>query len=370
MFIAGEPSGDRHASAVIRKLKNICPNADTWGVGGPLMAEAGFTQVMPFEPFNRMGYLEVISGLPFFLNAKKTLTNMMKTLRRPNVLVCVDYSGFNMPMMKAARKLGIPVVWYIAPMVWAWKRKRAKTLGEQASHIAVIFPFEAQYFSPYPAPVTFVGNPLTESLPPIDASMQKKGLPSSSNQTFNLSIIPGSRPQEIKNMLGVMADAALMLREKYPHIKITVSRFGKSNDDLFNLAAERGIDIFTGPLSELLKNSDLAFITSGTATLEAALLGVPMVVAYRTSPLSYAIYKKFVKIKHIGLPNIVAGGEIVPECIQNDVNPQNLFEKSDKFVSSPPYYEATVKNLSALRMQLGEKKASEEVANIIYSCLG
>jgi lipid-A-disaccharide synthase len=387
MFIAGEPSGDLHASAVIRVLKNLSPHAeiDIWGIGGPLMASAGLRQVMPFEPFNRMGYAEVIGSLPFFLNAKKELVRMMKSpLTRPNVLVCVDYSGFNIPMMKEARKLNIPVVWYIAPMVWAWKRKRAEVLGNLASHIAVIFPFETQYFSKYPAPVTFVGNPLTESLPPIDvdavlpstssgnggggkAAELVEATVSATSKDFRLAIIPGSRPQEIKNMLGVMTGAADMLRKRHPQVKVTVSRFKGLSEVLFNPATQKGFDLFTGPLPELLQNTDLALITSGTATLEAALLGVPMVIAYRTSPLSYAIYRHFVKISRIGLPNIVAGEAIIPECVQKGVTAKKLYAKMDKFVAMPPHRLETIQNLSALRAKKNKKKPSTEVANIVYS---
>ncbi|MCL2182515.1 MAG: lipid-A-disaccharide synthase [Chitinispirillia bacterium] len=366
MFIAGEPSGDMHAAAVINKLKGIRGDINIWGIGGPKMAAAGLEQVMPFEPFNRMGYVEVLSGLPFFLNAKKKLIRMMSTSRRPDVLVCVDYSGFNMPMMKAARGLGIPVVWYIAPMVWAWKRKRAEVLGNQASHIAVIFPFEAKYFSPYPAPVTFVGNPLTESLPPIDTSFKK--FPAGGD--FRLAIVPGSRSQEIKNMLGVMLGAADLLVKKHPRVKVAVSKFSRFDDRQFRKASELGFELFDGPLPELIRQSDLALITSGTATLETALLGVPMVISYRTSPLTYAIYKSFVKIGHIGLPNIITGTTVVPECIQNDASPEKLFAEMDKFVSTPSYWENAAKSLLSLRSKLGEKTPSSEVADILYSYLG
>jgi lipid-A-disaccharide synthase len=383
MFIAGEPSGDLHAAGVIRNIKERRPDADVWGIGGPAMAASGLEPVMPFEQFNRMGYVEVLRHLPFFLGAQKTLTKMMKS-RRPDVLVCVDYSGFNMPMLKRARGLGVPVVWYIAPMVWMWKRKRAAVLGGLASHIAVIFPFEPQYFSPYKAPVPFVGNPLTESLPQISASDRK--LPE--NGEFRLALVPGSRTHEIKNILGTMLDAASMLKQKHPRLKVTVSRFSKFDESAFAEAKKRGFEIFTGPLPELLQKSDLALITSGTATLETAILGVPMVITYRTSPLTYAIYEYFFK-KHnigrpnaanpthmgrklpswfrIGLPNIIANKTIVPECVQNNATPKNLFENADKFISEPAYWEETVKNLSALRTQLGEKKTSQEVANIIYS---
>ncbi len=365
MFVAGEPSGDAHASAAVAAVKERCPSASVWGVGGPKMQSAGFDSVLPFAKFNRMGYAEVLSHLPFFLNAKKKLIKMMAGARRPDVLICVDYSGFNMPLMRKAREMGIPVVWYIAPMVWAWKRKRAAELGATASHIAVIFPFEVQYFSQYAAPVTFVGNPLTESLPEIGASAKKfPGV-----DGFRLAIVPGSRPQEINNMLNVMIDAACMLKTKFPAIKISVSRFGGFNESLFVRAKDAGFEIFDGPLSTLLQRSDLALVTSGTATLEAALLGVPMVVAYRTSRVSYSIYKRFVTIDYIGLPNIVAGKHIVPECIQNDVNPNKLYCEAERLISMPQRWEETAKNLSELRARLGEKKPSKELADIIFSFL-
>jgi len=364
MFIAGEPSGDAHAAAVVGAIKERRPSADVWGVGGPRMKSAGFDSVLPFAEFNRMGYLEVLSHLPFFLGAKKKLLKMASGARRPDVLVCVDYSGFNIPMMKEARDMGIPVVWYIAPMVWAWKRKRAAVLGSLASHIAVIFPFETQYFSPYAAPVTFVGNPLTESLPQARAEKKFPG-----TDGFRLAIAPGSRPQEITHMLNTMIDAALMLKAKFPNIKIAVSRFAGFDKGPFRRAEDAGFEIFDGPLPTLLQRSDLALVTSGTATLETALMGVPMVIAYRTSRISYAVYKKFVTIDRIGLPNIIAGKSIVPECVQSDTNPKKLYCEAERLISMPKHWEETAANLSALRAQLGEKKPSKELADIIFSFL-
>jgi lipid-A-disaccharide synthase len=365
MFVAGDPSGDAHASAVVKSIKERCPSADLWGVGGPKMQSAGFDSVLPFAEFNRMGYAEVLLHLPFFLGAKKKLLKIMSGARRPDVLVCVDYSGFNMPLMREAKDMGIHTVWYIAPMVWAWKRKRAAALGALASHIAVIFPFETQYFSPYAAPVTFVGNPLTESLPRIGA--KAKNFPGTNG--FRLAIVPGSRPQEIRNMLDVMIDAACMLKTTFPTIKITVSRFGGFDENIFGRAKDAGFEIFGGPLSALLQRSDLALVTSGTATLEAALLSVPMVAAYRTSRVSYAIYKKFVTIDSISLPNIIAGKPIVPECVQENASPKKLYCEAERLMSIPQRWEETAMNLSALRAQLGEKKPSKELADIIFSFL-
>jgi len=362
MFIAGDPSGDKHAAPIIKKLIEKCPDVKTYGIGGPAMEQTGFQSVLPFEKFNCMGYAEVIKHLPFLLSAKKTLIKMMRA-QRPDALVCVDYSGFNMPMMKAAAKLKIPVIWYIAPMVWAWKAKRAKTLGDYASHIAAIFPFEIPYFSPFKAPVTFVGNPLTESLPAVNDADKK--FPA--GKDFRLAIIPGSRYQEIKNMLPVMLEAVDILKKERPKLKVTVSKFKGVNQELFEDAVQRGIELFDGTLSELMTKSDLALVTSGTASLETALMGVPMVITYRTSTVSYKIYKSLVKIPYIGLPNIIAQKEIVPECIQNDATAQNLADKLNRFIKEPACWEKCVTDLSTLRAVLGEKTPSDEVANIIYS---
>jgi lipid-A-disaccharide synthase len=360
MFIAGEPSGDAAAAAAVRAIKEREPSIRAWGVGGPKMRDAGFEPVLPFEKFNRMGYAEVLPALPFLLGARKKLLKMMAGPRRPDVLVCVDYSGFNMPMMKEARGMGIPVVWYIAPMVWAWKRKRAATLGAQASHIAAIFPFEPQFFSRYAAPATFVGNPLAESLPPVAA----RKFPGASG--LRLALIPGSRPQELKNNLNPMVAAAAMLKERFPGISVSVSRFGALRGDGFARAQAAGFEVFGGPLQTLLQRSDLALATSGTATLEAALLGVPTVVAYRTSRLSYEVYKRLVTINHISLPNIIAGKTIIPELVQSGVTPKNLYREAERLISMPRVWEETAENLTALRAKLGEKKPSEEVADIVF----
>jgi lipid-A-disaccharide synthase len=162
-----------------------------------------------------------------------------------------------------------------------------------------------------------------------------------------------------------------MLKKKHPRVKVTVSRFSRFDESLFSRAAERGFDLFCGPLPELIQKSDLALITSGTATLETALLGVPMVIAYRTSPLSYAIYSAFIRKKPtIGLPNIIAGEMIVPEFLQDDVSTEKLFTDMDKLVSTPSLWEETVKNLASLRSQLGERAPSAEVARIAASYLG
>lgn len=368
MIIAGEPSGDHHAAPVIEKLKKYNPDLTFWGIGGPAMTSQGFEAVMPFAPFNKMGFIEVARHLPFFLSAKSRIIRMMKE-RRPDVVVCVDYPGFNMMILKDARKLNIPVVWYIAPMVWAWKRKRAEVLGALASHIAVIFPFEVKYFQPFEAPVSYVGNPLTESI-------CKDGLTCFPERKYpkgeiELAIVPGSRPQEIKHMLGPMLDAAQLLKQEFPQLKVSVSRFSGLDQSLFDQVQQhRDFRLFSGPLRDQLKNSHIALVTSGTASLETALLGIPQVIAYRTSVLTYTIFKKLVKTPFIGLPNIIADCCVAPECIQNEAEPRVMALKLQHLLSEPKYYRKAVDDLSTLKQRLGDGSPSSNVAEIIYSHIG
>jgi lipid-A-disaccharide synthase len=363
MFIAGDPSGDVHAAPLVRRLFEQYSLIKIWGIGGPQMVKEGFEPLMPFEPFNKMGFIEVAKHIFFFLDAKKQLITTMKQ-RKPDCLVCVDYPGLNMPMMKAAKEIGIPVVWYIAPMVWAWKRKRARVLGEFASSIACIFPFEISHFLPFTNRVYFVGNPLVEAMAVENNSVRRSR--TGDDDDFTIAIIPGSRRQEVERLLSPMLDAFRLLKEQFPFLKATVSRFHLLDSSLFEMVREYpGVTVTTAPLREVFLSADSSFVTSGTATLEAALVGIPMVIAYKTSFITYSLMKALVKVDHIGLPNIIAKEEIVPECIQGDVNPAQLASGMRPFISDRKYYEATVARLNNLMELLGNRKPSVEVPKLI-----
>ena len=368
MFIAGDPSGDQHTASIIQQLRSEMPEASLWGIGGPAMENSGFAPVMPFAPFNRMGFVEVALHIGFFLSAKKKLIDLM-VKKRPDALVCVDYPGFNIPMMKAAHRAGIPVVWYIAPMVWAWNRRRAEILGTFASHIAVIFPFEVPCFSPYGSPVTFVGNPLVEAMHREGAFAHARKI-HPGNNSFRVAIVPGSRRQEIEHLLPRMLKAFSILKQRHPGLRATVSRCSTVPVLMFRrIIGDAPVEVFDGPLREMLVRADCALVTSGTATLEAALMGVPLVVAYHTSFITYAIARHLVTIPLIGLPNIIAGEQIVPECIQRQADGANLAVIMERFIESPELYNDTVNNCILLREQLGSKKTSLEVSGIIEEIL-
>jgi lipid-A-disaccharide synthase len=366
MFVAGDPSGDIHAAPVINELHAIKPDLECWGIGGPKMVAQGFNQLMPFEPFNKMGFAEVIKHLGFFLDAKKKLINEM-SVRKPSCLVCVDYPGLNMPLMKAAKKLGIPVVWYIAPMVWAWKKKRAKVMGEYADFIGCIFPFEPSHFLPYTDKVAFIGNPTVQSMEEQSENKWEVGSGKwEARKLLSIAIVPGSRLQEITRMLRPMLDAYMILKKDFPELRAEVSVFKSIDSKEFDIIKEYpGVTVTSDPLGSILSRSTCAIVKSGTSTLETALACVPMVIAYKTSTLTYALAKRLVKLSWIGLPNIIANASIVPECIQDSMNAEKMADECRKFLIDNNYYKQTVDALQKIRGILGAKKPSTELAKKI-----
>jgi lipid-A-disaccharide synthase len=365
MFIAGDPSGDEHASHIVAHVKAGRPDVECVGIGGPSMQAAGLKPLLPFAPFNRMGLAEVIPSLVFFARARRLLARHMRT-RRPEMLVLIDYAGFNIPMMHTARRLGVPVLWYITPKVWAWKKGRAKTLGENATWIACILPFERRLFEGHSAKVLYVGNPSVEALDRRRESrpLNKKHPPSGAGK-WRVALVPGSRRQEVVRILPLMCKAASLLRKAYP-VDIKVSVYRGLDRGLFEPCLQtHDLQEHTGRLDELLEWADVGIITSGTATLEAALMGVPHVLVYRTSLLNYLAYKCVVRFPFIGLPNIIAGKPIIPELLQSAAAADSVVREVARFIEEPRHFEAATEALESLRIALGDKKPSVEVAGLI-----
>ncbi|MBN1979912.1 MAG: lipid-A-disaccharide synthase [Chitinivibrionales bacterium] len=368
MIVAGEPSGDHHAAAVIRTLCQEYPSLSCWGVGGPAMQALGFQSLLPFEEFNHIGYSDVIGHLPFFIRALSTLTDQMRH-RRPKVVICVDFSGFNTPVMKAAHKLGIAVIWYIAPKIWVWKKKKhTANLARFASHVAVIFPFEEALFKHYLSHVSYVGNPLVESLrerqyhPLNPASFYLK-----SAQAIRFLLVPGSRISEVKNMLPVMVQTARLLKQRFAQIQTVISRCPHISQSLYDeLIASENIKCSTQPLEELLSQSDLTLIKSGTSTLQAGLMGVPMVIVYKVPFLSSCMIRLLApNLRFIGLPNIIAGQQIVPEIVQGAMRPDRCAAACADYIENAQHYQETTEKLAGLRRLFGDRSPSLELTAII-----
>ena len=367
MFVAGDPSGDEHASRIVAQLKSINPEIECTGIGGPLMQKQGLKALMPFAPFNRMGVGEVLANLGFFIGAKKFLASYMKT-NCPSLIVLVDYAGFNTQILKIAHKLGIASLWYIAPKVWAWKKKRAAILGKFADTVATILPFEPKWFEGYNAHVAYVGNPCVEDLLRKQKTISHKlktGRFLDNESPWKIAIVPGSRPQEIARILPSMANAAKILAEKYPAtFRISVYR-GLDRELFAPYLKENEFVEHKGDFKELLQWADIGMVTSGTATLQAALMGLPHVLVYKMSLINELAFNWVVRIKYIGLPNIIAGREIIKECIQKQADPLPLSQEIARFIEDQEYYDSTCSELENLRKILGAKKPSEEVVNLI-----
>ena len=363
-FSAGDVSGDINTAKIIAALKLKYPNAKLCGLGGLQMQKMGFESNFEFSKFNKMGYWEVIKNLPFFLSAQKKFIQKMRD-EKPDLLVCVDFSGFNQKLVVEAKKLNIKVIWYIAPMIWVWKREKyIKFFKENPVNIACIFPFEPKHWLPEIKNVCFVGNPLLENSDFAKFPIKK---PINLQKPWTLALIPGSREQEVRKILPFMLEVAVTLKVLYrsSNLRIVISKMPSLPEKLYIRAAELGIEVETD-YDEVLKQASVAIVASGTASLQVGLAGIPHIVLYKTSPLTFAIFKIFIKKKPlIGLSNIISEKEICPEFIQNEMIDENVIAALQKIISNSKEYEKITLELQKLRFSLGEKKTSEEMLKLI-----
>ena len=319
LLSAGEPSGDLHGAGVARALRDRWPNADLYGLGGPRMEAEGVRLIAHVDHVAVMGFAEVVGRLPFF-------TRLLRQTRRslakepPDLVIPIDYPGFNLRLARAARRHGIPVLYYIAPQVWAWHRSRIHDLARVANRLAVILPFEAELFREAGADAHFVGHPLLERAGPVLDRRTFGARYGIAPYEKILALFPGSRRQEVERHLAVFGEAAEQVGRRMPGVRPVIAASG---------AVERASYEGAGfPLTddgwELLHHADAAIVKSGTGTLEAALTATPLVVAYRMHPLSYVLARRLVRVDHVGLVNLVAGRRVVPELIQTEATPERL----------------------------------------------
>ncbi|GJQ19861.1 MAG: lipid-A-disaccharide synthase [Bacteroidia bacterium] len=361
MIIAGEASGDLHGSGLVRELKKRNPAIDVFGVGGDRMKREGMTLVYHVRELGFMGFVEVIKHLPFIKVMEHTLEQIVK-FKKPDVLVLIDYPGFNLRFARRVRRYGMKIVYYISPQVWAWHASRIRTIKKLVDKMLVVFPFERELYEREGVPVEFVGHPLLEVLEPglerkhfckrygIDPSREILGL------------VPGSRRQEVERILPVMLKGArLVAMERGMEIVVAVAPT-LEEEYLRTMHRMDGIHLVKGATYDVMAHSTFALVTSGTATLETACLETPMIVVYKTSWLTYLIGRLLVRIKAIGLVNIVAGRKIVPELIQHRATASALARKTLEILNDAAKLGDMKKSLAALRKQLGTEGASARAA--------
>ena len=366
VIVAGEASADLHGSHLVKAMKGMDPHMVFWGIGGQRMERAGVRILIPSSDMAVVGLTEVFFRLRTIAKARGKLKSILKN-NRPDLLILIDYPDFNIHMAGIAKRFNIPVLYYISPQVWAWRRGRVRKISRRVDRMAVILPFEEEFYRKRGMKVDFVGHPLLDALP-VQIDKEKVGEKLGLNQGYPVvGLLPGSRKEEIKNLLPVMIRAAEILERRYHSIRFflplapTIKReFVQSI--LQDTSVE--IKIFQGDIYEILSMCDIALVASGTATLETALMEVPMIIAYKVSPISYWMAKRIVKVPHIGLVNLVAGEGVVPELVQDEVTPERLAHEAVTILDSDNLRENMIEKLRSIKASLGKGGASRTTAKI------
>lgn len=366
LISAGEASGDIHAAAVTAALKQIDSSVEVFGMGGDALRAAGGEVLFDIKDHGVMGFVEVIKKLPDLFKLRSDFARVMDE-RQPDCLVVVDYPGFNMKLAKVAHDKGIPVVSYIAPSAWAWNKGRAKNVAKIVDKVACIFPFEYDVYKEAGAPVEFVGHPLLDIVKPAWERTEAEAWVGKQPGQPLVLLMPGSRLMEIEKMLPNLLAGAKLLKKQLPKVQFAMPRAGTIPLELLQSkikASGLDIKITEGHNYDLFSVADLALATSGTVTLEAALCGLPSIIVYRTSALNAFIARRVINIPNIGLPNIVAGRQILPELLQEDFTPANVAKTAVELLAPErrPQLEA---DLAFMKARLGVPGAVKRVAQLI-----
>ena len=369
MFSAGEASGDTHGASVAKALLEKYPKAQLFGMGGDLMKQAGVDIIYDIQQLGFIGIVEILKHLPTFFKLRSFLKEAMLR-EKPDVLVCIDYPGFNMKLAKVAKELHIPVVYYIAPTIWAWNKGRGKDIAKTVTKVASIFPFEAEAYREFGVDVEFVGNPLVDIVHPTmsyESALAHFGADTTSR---NILLMPGSRKQEVEGLLPTMLTAAERLYENHKDLKFFLPRahtIPREDIDRILQAYSVPVTVTEGHNYDLMQICTACIAASGTATLETALMNVPTVLIYKVAPVTYGIGKVLVKIDHIGLPNIMAKRRIIPELLQGEVTPENIERELGKILDDGAVYTQMKADLAQVKVELGAPGAVQRVADVIAS---
>jgi lipid-A-disaccharide synthase len=374
LLVAGEASGDLHGAMLVAALRRLAPDIEVSGVGGTRLRAAGMKILVDTASVATMGFVEVVGSAGRLLSMYRRLVRFMRQ-QRPSLVILIDYPEFNLLLARRARSLGIPVFYYIGPQVWAWRRGRVRKIADRVDRLAVVFPFEPELYGLTASATNgerrplaeFVGHPLLDLVKPTRQPNETRARYGLDANRPLLAILPGSRRKEIRHLLRPSIDAALQLRVDGWQAAIALAST-LTADDLRE--AIEG-DTVPFPVAEddtynLVHAADAVLVTSGTATMETALLQRPMVIMYRTSRLTYAIARRLVEVDHIGMPNIILGRGVFPELIQDEVTPDKLAAAVRDVYARRAELAAT---LADLRSRMGEPGAAERAARMALELL-
>jgi lipid-A-disaccharide synthase len=367
LIVAGEVSGDLHAAKVVRAVKARSPETAFWGIGGDELRTEGTELLQHTDRMSVMGIIEVLKQYRFF---KGVLNQVLGEVdrRRPDAALLVDYPGFNLRLAAELKKRGVKVYYYISPKVWAWNKKRIPKMARVIDRLMVIFPFEVDVFKGTGLQVDFVGNPLVAQIDEF-LSGTERPLPWQSER--RVALLPGSRRQEIERILPTMLEAAEKLEAQFPGVAFMIATPNERIEQVVNeqvarcAASPSRLDVICGHARELMRQADVAMVTSGTATLETALIGTPHLLVYKTSAFTYWFARTVVKISHIGLVNIIAGRTVCPELIQHAASPDALAAETTALMADTPERRAMLSGYADVRGLLGQRDAAENAAAIL-----
>lgn len=362
-FLAGEQSGDLHGSLVIKHLKQLHPGLKVDGIGGPMMKEAGMNCIHSSDELAVIGFVEVIKNLRHLYGILRDVREWL-TRERPDMVVLIDYPGFNQRIAEIARLLGIHVVYYICPQVWAWHASRVQKFTRLINEAVVVFPFEVDIWAKAGSTVNWFGHPLIGIAKPSAPKSEIVNLMQLGDATL-VSLLPGSRTQEIYYIFPVLLDAAELILKQRPNTRFLLP-VASTIDDERILAHLKGrnlpITMLRGQTYDAISVSDVCLVASGTATLETAIIGTPMVVVYKVHWLTSLISKFVIEAEHIGLPNVIAGRRIVPEFIRGDFKAELIAKEAISIIDDPQKQQTMRQELAKVRESLGEAGASGRVA--------
>lgn len=371
MIVAGETSGDLHGASLVQAILELAPDVKFRGIGGRRMQEAGVELLAHAADMAVVGLTEVIAKF----NQIRKVLNLMKAdlaASKPDLLILIDYPDFNLMLGKAAKALGVKIFYYISPQVWAWRRGRIKKIRSIVDKMAVILPFEEQLYRDEDVDATYVGHPLLDTVTikyTRAEALQQFGL---NDGATTVGLLPGSRDTEIARLLPVMMNASEIIVKKMPGTQFVLPLA----ETLDLESVEKILGQYSVPVRivhhdtlDAMACSDLVIVASGTATLEAALLGKPMVIVYKVSPVSYYIGKRIIKVEHIGLANLIAGKSVVPELIQDEANPERIATEVIHILSDEARLHRIKRELCEVREKLGEPGAAGRAARLACALL-
>lgn len=367
LLVAGEASGDLHGAGLLRELNKINPELEFFGIGGDKMKSEGTKILYHIKEVSFMGLFEIILHLNFIRKVFKSLLKQIE-LTKPDLAILIDYSGFNLRLAKQLKQRKIPMVYYISPQVWAWRENRVKKIKKYVDKMIVFFPFEVDFYKKEGVDVELVGHPLVDLARPGISKEEFLNKIQAHSDSLIIGLLPGSRAQEIEKILPVMLEACEILGEKSKRLKVAIGLAPTIKKELVLSQVNQNLDVkvLQDMTYEVMRYSTLLLVTSGTATVESALMETPMLVIYKTNFLTYLLAKLLVKAPFISMVNLIAQKKIVPEFIQNRANPKLIAQEMESFLEDQDKYRETKENLAQIKMGLGGSNTKDDLEGHPY----